>query len=192
MSLFVKYYFLSIFFIFLTLNAGAQDFWRLRYFLPSSSETEIVRESKKDKVKLNTYGNSGNLIFANGVGLGYNTLYKHGTWEGVYYKFKNHSLDLSYTLGNTLSFTFGAGRIINGEGELTYNGKNFVTERSIGESFFLDLGLPFLGGEFIIRFRQNFTKFNNFQTQIDEESIVLEDSVKLISREVDAGLGFLF
>ncbi len=189
---FVKFIFLSLFIIFLTVHASAEDFWRLRYLSTSSDETEITRNSNKSEVKLKTLGYSGNLIFANGVGLGYNKLQKNGNIEGVYYKFSNHSLDLSYTLGSALSFTFGTGRLIKGRGELTYSGNNFVTESSIGESFFFNLGIPFLVGEVIIEFRKNFTEYNNFQTQIDEESIILDDSVKLFSRQVNVGLGFLF
>ena len=190
MLLLVKILFL--FFIPLTLNAANEDVWRLRYLLPSSGETETTRNSNKSKVKLKTFGHSGNLVLGNGVGIGYNTLRKNGKIEGVHYKFKNHSLDLSYTIGSSLSFTFGAGRLIYGRGELTYNGNNFVTEKSTGESFFFDLGVPFLFGEFIIGYRQNFTEYNNFQTQISEGSIFLEDSVKLFSSQVNAGIGFLF
>jgi len=174
------------------LNAANDDVWRLRYFLPSSGETETTRNSKKSKVKLKTYGHSGNLILANGIGIGYNTLRKNGNIEGINYKFKNHSLDLSFTMGSSLSFTFGAGRLIYGRGELAYNGNNFVTEKSTGESFFFDLGVPFLVGEFIIGYRQNFSEYNNFQAQTGEGSTVLEDSVKLYSSQINAGIGFLF
>jgi len=176
----------------LSLTASTEDVWRLRYFFPSSGETEISRNSYNSKVKLKTFGHSGNLILANGFGIGYNTLRKNGNIEGIHYKFKNHSLDLSYTIGSAISFTFGAGRLIDGRGELTYNGNNYVTEKSTGESFFFDLGIPFLVGEFIIGYRQNFSEYNNFQAQTGEESKVLEDSVNLFSSQVNAGIGFLF
>jgi len=176
----------------LTLNAAKEDVWRLRYFLPYSGETEITRNSNKSKVKLKTFGNSGNIILANGVGIGYNTLLKNGNIEGIHYKFKNHSLDLSFTIGDSLCFSFGAGHLIYGRGELTYNGNNFVTEKSKGESFFFDLGFPFIFGEVIIGYRQNFTEYNNFQAQTSEKSFVLEDSVKLFSSQVNAGIGLLF
>ena len=174
------------------LIASTEDVWRLRYLLPSSGETEIYRNSYKSKVKLKTFGHSGNLILANGFGIGYNTLRKNGNIEGIHYKFKNHSFDLSYTIGSAINITFGGGRLIYGRGELTYNGNNFVTEKSTGESFFFDLGVPFLVGEFIIGYRQNFSEYNNFQAQTVEGSTVLEDSVKLFSSQINAGIGFLF
>ena len=36
------------------------------------------------------------------------------------------------------------------------------------------------------------TEYNNFQTKTDDGSIVLDDSVKLISSYVKIGIGFLF
>tara|TARA_Y100001970_G_C14248265_1_gene869875 strand:+ start:2719 stop:3297 length:579 start_codon:yes stop_codon:yes gene_type:complete len=189
---FVKTILFSLLLFVLTFKAAAEEFWRLRYFLPYSTENEITRNFKKSKKNLRTNGHGSNFIFANGIGLGYCTLLTNGIIEGVYYKFKNHSLNLSYTLGSSLSFTLGVGKLINGRGELNYNGKNFVTEKSTGESFFSDLGVPFFGGEFIIGYRQNFTEYNNFQTQISEESIVLDDTVKLHSSQFNVGLGLLF
>ena len=126
---------------------------RLRYILPYSTEAEITRNKDKKKVELKISGNSGNFIFANGIGIGYNSSQKKGNLEDVNYKFKNNSLDLSYTIGRTLSFSLGGGKLIKGKGELTYNGKNYITETSIGESYFIDLGILFFLGEFIIRFR---------------------------------------
>jgi len=90
-------------------SAEAAELWRLRYFVPTSAESEITFGSSKAAEKLNTSGHSGNLVFANGIGVGYSTLRSNVSLEGVSYIFRNDSLDLSYTIGNSLSFTFGAG-----------------------------------------------------------------------------------
>ncbi len=126
------------------------------------------------------------------MGLGYNSFLKKGSLVNSYYKFINHSLDLSYTIGGTLSFTLGIGKLIYGRGELTKNGKNFITENSSGESLFFDLGIPFIIGEFIIGYRQFFSEYSNYQTKVNNESLILSDSVKLYSSQIEAGIGFLF
>ena len=73
---------------FISLKADAEDFLRLRYLLPYSSEVEIDRNSSQSKVKLETAGNSCNFIFVNGIGLGYNSLSMSGKNDDVFYKFK--------------------------------------------------------------------------------------------------------
>ena len=74
MTNFIKKFFLLIFCVSFSLKADAEDFLRLRYLLPYSSEVEIDRNSSQSKVKLETAGNSCNFIFVNGIGLGYNSL----------------------------------------------------------------------------------------------------------------------
>ena len=188
----VKIYVLLLLLFFINLKASAEEFWRLRYFLPSSSESEITRDEKKYTAKANPSGHSVNLILNNGIGLGYNTSRKSVSIENVHYKFKNHFLDISYTIGHTFSFTIGAGRLIYGKSELSFSGKNFVTESSKGESVFFDCGIPFIVGEFIFRYRLNYIEYDNLQTQIDDESLVLQNSVKISSSQFNVGIGILF
>ena len=188
----VKNIFIFLFCLFLTLTAEGKDFSRFRYLIPILSESEISINSSKSQAKLSTFGNKCNLIFFNGMGFGYNTIRKKGNIDSTFYKFKNHSLDLSYTIGGTLSFTFGIGQLIFGRGELTKNGNNFITENSSGESLFFDIGIPFIIGELIIGYRQNFSEYSNYQTKLNGESIVLLDPIKLYSSQIEAGIGFLF
>ena len=192
MSYFVKNILIFLFFIFSTFKAEAEEFWRFRYLIPTSTETEISTNSNKSKTKLSTLGQRGNLIFFNGMGIGYSTFSKKGSIDNIYYKFLNHSLDLSYTIGDTFSFTFGIGQLVYGKGELNKNEKNFITENSSGELLFFDIGLPFIIGELVIGYRQFFSEYNNYQTKVNNESIVLSDSVKLYSSQIDAGVGILF
>ena len=186
---------ISVIAVFLVLSgfyASAEELWRLRYFVPTSSESEITRGSSKGTDKLNTSGHGGNLVFANGIGLGYSTVRTNGNLGGIDYKFKNHSLDLSYTIGDTLSLTVGAGRLIYGRGELSMNGTSYVTESSSGESLFMNFGIPFIGGELLMAYRQNNTEYQNYQSKISGKSVMLADSVKLLSGQISAGFGFLF
>jgi len=191
------FYFLKIstfFLLFFILNfkANAEDFWRLRYLFPYLEEYEITRNTNKHKVKPKASGHSVNLILTNGIGIGYNSSMSEVGKDGSRYKFKNHFLDLSYTIGNTFSFTIGAGSKIYGRSELSFSGRDFVTERSKGEAYFVDFGIPFLLGELIFGYRQNYIEYKNFQTQIANESLVLEDSVKLSSSQFNTGIGILF
>jgi hypothetical protein len=183
---------ISAFFMFPPIHAGAEELWRLRYSVPTSGESEITRGSNKTSEKLNTSGHSGNLVFANGIGFGYSTVRTNGSLEGIDYKFKNHSLDLAYTIGNKLSFTLGAGRLVYGRGEQSLKGKSYVTESSSGEALFMNFGIPFIGGELLLGYRQNNIEYKLFQTRIAGKSVILEESVILLSSQLNAGLGFLF
>ena len=173
-------------------SAEAAELWRLRYFVPTSAESEITFGSNKAAEKLNTSGHSGNLVFANGIGVGYSTLRSNVLLEGVSYKFRNDCLDLSYTIGNSLSFTFGAGRLINGRGELSLNGVIYATENSNGGAVFFNLGIPFIGGELLLGYRQNNIEYKNYQSQISGKTVTLADPVKLLSSQVSVGIGFIF
>ena len=185
--------FLFVAFLMLTaFYAEAEELWRLRYFVPTSSESEITFGSNKAAEKLNTSGHSGNLVFANGIGVGYSTLRSNVSLEGVSYIFRNDSLDLSYTIGNSLSFTFGAGRLINGRGELSLNGVSYATENSTGGAVFFNLGIPFIGGELLLGYRQNNIEYKNYQSQISGKTVTLADPVKLLSSQVSVGIGFIF
>ena len=173
-------------------SAEAAELWRLRYFVPTSAESEISFGSSKAAEKLNTSGHSGNLVFANGIGVGYSTLRSNVSLEGVSYIFRNDSLDLSYTIGNSLSFTFGAGRLINGRGELSLNGVSYATENSTGGAVFFNLGIPFIVGELLLGYRQNNIEYKNYQSQISGKTVTLADPVKLLSSQVSIGIGFIF
>ena len=187
-----KITFLSAFLMFTAIHVGAEELWRFRYSVPTSGESKITRGSSKASEKLNTSGHSGNLVFANGIGFGYSTVRTNGSLEGIDYKFKNHSLDLAYTIGNELSFTLGAGRLVYGRGEQSLNGTSYVTESSSGEALFMNFGIPFIGGELLLGYRQNNIEYKLFQNRIAGKSVILEDSVILLSSQLNAGFGFLF
>ena len=172
--------------------AAADEVWRLRYSALISAENEITRSSSSASAELSTSGHSGSFVFANGIGLGYSAARANGNLEDISYKFKNNSLDLSYTTGSSFSFTLGAGRMINGRGEIILNGVDYVTESVSGESIFLNLGIPFFGGEFLLGYRQDNSKFKNYQCQMSGKSVILSEPVNLVSGQINAGIGFLF
>ena len=172
--------------------ATADEVWRLRYSTLISGENEITRDSSSSSAELSTSGHSVNFVFANGIGLGYSTTMTNGNLEDISYKFKNSSLDLSYTIGRSFSFTLGTGKMINGRGEIILDGEGYTTESVSGESIFLNLGIPFFGGEFLLGYRQDNSKFKNYQCQMSGKSVILAEPVKLVSGQVNAGIGFLF
>ena len=172
--------------------ATADEFWRLRYSKLISGDNEITRESRSSSAELSMSGQSGNFIFANGIGLGYSTTMANGNLEDISYKFKNNTLDLSYTIGSSLSFTLGTGKMINGRGKIIVDSEGYKTESVSGESFFLSLGIPFFGGELLLGYRQDNSKFENYQCQMSGESVILNESVKLVSGQLNAGIGFIF
>ena len=171
---------------------AADEVWRLRYSTLISAENVITRNSISSSAEMSTSGHSGNFVFANGIGLGFSTTMTNGNLEDVSYKFKNSSLDLSYTIGRSFSFTLGTGIMINGRGEIILDGEGYTTESVSGESIFLNLGIPFFGGEFLLGYRQDNSKFKNYQCQMSGKSVILAEPVNLVSGQINAGIGFLF
>ena len=171
---------------------AADEVWRLRYSTLISAENVITRNSISSSAEMSTSGHSGNFVFANGIGLGYSTAMTNGNLEDISYKFKNSTLDLSYTIGRSFSFTLGTGKMINGRGEIILDGEGYTTESVSGESIFLNLGIPFFGGEFLLGYRQDNSKFKNYQCQMSGKSVILSEPVNLVSGHINAGIGFLF
>ena len=183
---------LTSIFLLIGFYAKADEVWRLRYSTLISGENEITRDSSSSSAELSTSGHSVNFVFANGIGLGYSTAMANGNLEDISYKFKNSSLDLSYTIGRSFSFTLGTGKMINGRGEIILDGEGYTTESVSGESIFLNLGIPFFGGEFLLGYRQDNSKFKNYQCQMSGKSVILAEPVNLVSGQINAGIGFLF
>ena len=171
---------------------AADEVWRLRYSKMISTENEITRKSNSSSAEISTSGHSGNFVFANGIGLGYTETISNGNLENISYKFKKNSLDLSYTIGENFSFTLGAAKMINGRGEIILDDIDYSTEKVSGESIFLNLGIPFFGGEFLLGYRQDNSEFKNYQCQISEKSVILAEPVNLVSGQINAGIGLFF
>ena len=172
--------------------ATADEVWRLRYSTLISGENEITRDSSSSSAELSISGHSVNFVFANGIGLGYSNAIANGNLEEISYKFKNSSLDLSYTIGRSFSLTLGTGIMINGRGKIIIDGEGYITENVSGESMFLNLGVPFFGGEFLLGYRQDNSKFKNYQCQMSGKSVILNEPVNLLSAQFNAGIGFFF
>ena len=172
--------------------ATADEARRLRYSSVISGEYEITRDSISSSSELSTSGHSLYFVFANGIGIGYLTAMANGNLEEISYKFKNSSLDLSYTIGRSFSFTLGTGILINGLGEIILDGEDYSTESVSGESIFLNFGIPFFGGEFLLGYRQDNSNFKNYQCQMSGKSVVVAEKVNLFSGQINAGIGFLF
>ena len=172
--------------------ATADEIWRLRYSSVISGEYEITRDSISSSSELSTSDHSLYFVFANGIGLGYSTAMANGNLEDISYKFKNSSLDLSYTIGRSFSFTLGTGILINGRGEIILDGEDYSTKSVSGESIFLNFGIPFFGGEFFLGYRQNNSNFKNYQCQMSGKSVVVAEKVNLFSGQITAGIGLLF
>ena len=183
---------LTVIILLIGFYAIADEVWRLRYSTLISGENEITRDSSSSSAELSTSGHSVNFVFANGIGLGFTTTMTNGNLEDISYKFKNSTLDLSYTIGRSFSFTLGTGIMINGRGEIILDGEGYSTESVSGESIFLNLGIPFFGGEFLLGYRQDNSKFKNYQCQMSGKSVILAEPVKLVSGQINAGIGFLF
>ena len=183
---------LTVIILLIDFYATADEVWRLRYSAQISGENGITRDSSSSSAKLSTSSHNVNLVFINGIGLGFSNTMANGNLEDISYKFKNSSLDLSYTVGRSFSYTLGTGIMINGRGEIILDGEGYTTESVSGESIFLNLGIPFFGGEFLLGYRQDNSKFKNYQCQMSGKSVILSEPVNLVSGQINAGIGFLF
>ena len=176
----------------ISFHATADEAWRLRYSSLISGDYKITRDSISSSSELSTSGHGLYFVFANGIGLGYSTAMANGNLEDISYKFNNSSLDLSYTIGRSFSFTLGTGILINGRSEIILDGEDYSTESVSGESIFLNFGIPFFGGEFLLGYRQDNSKFKNYQCQMSGKSEIVAEKVNLFSRQINVGIGFLF
>ncbi len=183
---------LTIIILLIGFYATADEAWRLRYSSLISGEYEITRDSISSSSEFSKSGHSLSFVFANGIGIGYSTAIANGNLEDISYKFKNSSLDLSYTIGRSLSFTLGTGILINGRGEIILDGEDYSTESVSGESIFLNFGIPFFGGEFLLGYRQDKSNFKNYQCQMSGKSVIIAEKVNLYSGQINVGIGFLF
>ena len=172
--------------------ATADEVWRLRYSALISGRHEITRDSISSSAELSTSGHNVNFVFANGIGLGYSTAMAKGNLEDISYKFKNSSLDLSYKIGRSFSITLGTGIMIYGRGEIILDDEGYTTESISGESIFLNLGIPFFGVEFLLGYRQDNSKFKNYQCQMSGNSVILNEQIIFFSEQINAGIGFFF
>ncbi|SVD58456.1 uncharacterized protein METZ01_LOCUS411310, partial [marine metagenome] len=84
------------------------------------------------------------------------------------------------------------GRLINGRAELNLNGVSYATENGNGGAVFINFGIPFFGGEFLLGYRKNNLKYKNYKSQVSGNTVTLADSVKLLSSQGNAGIGFIF
>ncbi len=179
-------------FLLIGFYSKADEVWRLRYSTLISGENEITRDSSSSSAELSTSGQDVNIVLANGIGLGYSTARANGSLEDISYKFKNSSLNLSYTMGRSFSLSLGTGIMINGKGEIIIGDVDYSTKSVSGESIFLNFGIPFFGGEFLLGYRQDNSKFKNYQCQMSGKSVIVAEKVNLFSRQINVGIGFLF
>ena len=179
-------------FLLIGFYSKADEVWRLRYSTLISGENEITRDSSNSSAELSTSGQDVNIVLANGIGLGYSTARANGSLEDISYKFKNSSLNLSYTMGRSFSLSLGTGIMINGKGEIIIGDVDYSTKSVSGESIFLNFGIPFFGGEFLLGYRQDNSKFKNYQCQMSGKSVIVAEKVNLFSRQINVGIGFLF
>ena len=52
-------------------------------------------------------------------------------------------------------------------------------KNSSGGAVFFNLGIPFIGGELLLGYRQNNIEYKNYQSQISGRTVTLADPVKI-------------
>ncbi len=190
--MFVRFILLLLFFVFFSHTAGAEELWRLRYVIPNSEFGRMTQGADESTETPTTSGHSGHIVFANGFGVGYNRMYTSAILNSSSHRFQSDNLDLSYTLGEKFSLTVGVGNSISGSAEATINGISYITENLKGEATFINLGIPLLGIELLLGYRQNHIEYRNYQGDNSGTTVVIATPFILRSEQLMVGLGFFF
>ena len=141
---------------------------RIRLFVPiSASYTKQSESSQSESSYTNlTASASGyglHYIMAMGLGIGYTSSDLKLAYDSDSTKDEQHrkanSVDLSYTMGEELSFQNGLGSVIGGEITYTIPEKStelsFTDTNASGSAYFLALGYDFGGFELALGYRMN-------------------------------------
>ncbi len=166
--------------------------WRLRMLTPMQEVGSFTDNQTKSSSAPNTSGFGMHIVMSNGFGFGATGLYSKGTVNGNAATATSSNVDLSYTFGEAWSVTLGAGWALKGKATLTENGTRYETENLRGGSGFVLFGMPFLGGEVLLGFRQNSVSYLDLKYDSGSATTTRANLLKSDTQQVMLGLGFLF
>jgi len=166
--------------------------WRLRVLNPSMESGTLVDNQTKSTSAPTTSGLGVHIVLANGFGFGATGLRSKGTVNGNSVSMTSDNADLSYTFGQRWSMTLGVGWALTGKATLTESGTRYDTENLRGGSGFLLLGMPFLGGEVLLGFRQTNVRYQDLKYDSGSSTTTRANPLEAKTQQGLVGFGFLF
>ena len=104
-------------------------------------------------------------------GLGFSSISYKTTTSGITHQYSGTSLDFSYSLGDELSYTFGGGFLLSGNGTISSSNGNYKTSEASGTSYHALIGMDFYGIEGLVGYKSIKLDFKGFKNSSDGSSL---------------------
>ena len=116
---------------------------------------------------------STNSIFLswNQYGLGSSNISYKTTTSGITHQYSGTSLDLSYSFGDELSYSFGGGFLLSGNGTISSSSGNYKTSEASGTSYHAFIGMDIYGIEGLVGYKSIKLDFKGFKNSSDGSSL---------------------
>ncbi|MFL2750100.1 MAG: hypothetical protein ACJ0DI_11645 [bacterium] len=118
--------------------------------------------------------NSTNTLIWNSWGIGQSVLKYNTSKSNTSYDLKNTSTDLSYTLGDEWTLTFGLGSVSNGNGTITTSSREYKSSNVSGSGYFGVFGMEIGIFEVLVGYRNNSVKYTEFQRDSSGTTVTLD------------------
>ena len=111
---------------------------------------------------------------------------------GKEFSILNSYNDISYTIGDQISFTIGTGILGSGKGTYTESQKVFTSDKASGSANFFSIGIGFSGIEFLYGQRKFDFENKEFQRTASGSKETVESNVKVNGTIHLFGIGVSF
>lgn len=166
--------------------------WRLRVLTPTQESGSLTDNGTKSTSPPTTSGLGFHIVMSNGFGFGTTRVRSKGTISANSVSSTSDNVDLSYTFGERWSVTLGVGWGLTGKATLIESGTRYDTENLRGGSGFALFGIPFLGGEALLGFRQTSISYLDLKCDSGSSTTTRVNPLKTDTQQVLLGFGFLF
>jgi len=104
-------------------------------------------------------------------GLGFSSISYKTTTSGITHHYSGTSLDFNYSLGDELSYSFGGGFLLSGDGTISSSSGNYKTSEASGTSYHALIGMDFYGIEGLVGYKSIKLDFKGFKNSSDGSSL---------------------
>ena len=125
-------------------------------------------------------------------GIGQTTLKFEKSKLGKEFSILNSYNDISYTIGDQISFTIGTGILGFGKGTYTESQKEFTSEKASGSANFFSIGIEYSGIEFLYGQRKFDFENKEFQRTTSGSTETVESNFKVNGTIHLLGIGVSF
>ena len=104
-------------------------------------------------------------------GLGFSNISYKTTTSGITHQYSGTSIDFNYSLGDELSYSFGGGFLLSGNGTISSSSGNYKTSEASGTSYHALIGMAFYGIEGLVGYKSIKLDFKGFKNSSDGSSL---------------------